>query len=1163
MLRKFRKSDKECHFNCHKQNTYTMKPSFTLVATAVSFVRRSLSPVAVQTLPTVISDRHHGALMKRPGNGLLLSAAFLMMSLVSFSESAVAQGSGCTDPVIVFVGPDVHICETGDVQLSGFIDGPVTTGHWVGGLGTYSPNDSDLNATYTPDPSEAGTTFTITLQSDDPAGDCDAVSASLMVTVDQLIDVFVGPDINICVNGSASLSGFVGGGVSTGQWDGGIGTFSPDRTDFYAEYTPDSSEAGTTVTLTLIADNGTNVCPPASAFCQVVIAALPVVEAGDDADVCYPGQIQLNGSVTAGATQGHWTGGAGTFVPDRNTLNAVYIPDASEAGQPVELYLVADMDTSSNCTSDSDMVTLNVFQSIVAAGPDIHICANGSATLGGFIDGLVTTGHWTGGTGTFVPDATDMYAEYIPDENEGGTTVNLVLELDATAGCYLVTDTIELVIDEMPIVFASGDVQTCAGGAVTLSAYVGGGASSGHWSGGAGAFSPDRSDPNAEYTPDSSESGSVVTLYYVTEQIAGSLCPSDSSPVFITVDVQSFADAGNDMLICFGASATISGSVSGYVSTGTWTTTGDGTFQDSSLLTTIYVPGPADEAAGSVELILTPDTGGICPPIPSSFILHINPELTLYSENTDASCAGSSNGAIDLVVSGGTTPYTYVWTKNGSTTTFATTQDLTGLTLGTYDVLLTDSNNCTATFSATLIETDPNNPILVGVPSNTTVSCESVPSPASVTSTDYSPSAPVPVLSEVSTQSADQALSGHYNYTITRTWTATDDCNQSTSASQVITVQDITAPTAICKNITVQLDATGNVSIVGADVNNGSTDNCSPMTFSVTPSSFTCANVGPNAVVMTATDVTGNSSACSATVTVQDQVAPVAVCKDITIQLNSSGSATILAADINNGSSDACGIASLAASKTSFDCTNVGANTVTLTVTDNNGNSSTCTSTVTVQDQVAPTAACKNITIQLNASGTATIVAADVDNGSADACGIASLSVSKTSFDCTNIGANTVTLTVTDNNGNTSTCTSTVTVQDVTAPNALCQNITVLLYSTGTASITAADINNGSNDACGIASLSASQTVFTTSDVGINTVVLTVTDNNGNTATCSSTVTVQDVAAPLPLCKDITVQLDSSGSVTIAATDIDNGSSDPGGIASYTASRTSFACVNV
>ncbi|NCT17548.1 MAG: HYR domain-containing protein, partial [Flavobacteriia bacterium] len=66
------------------------------------------------------------------------------------------------------------------------------------------------------------------------------------------------------------------------------------------------------------------------------------------------------------------------------------------------------------------------------------------------------------------------------------------------------------------------------------------------------------------------------------------------------------------------------------------------------------------------------------------------------------------------------------------------------------------------------------------------------------------------------------------------------------------------------------------------------------------------------------------------------------------------------------------------------------------------------------------------------------LTAASINNGSTDACGMDTISISPTEFDCSNVGDNTVTLTVTDVNGNTSTCTTTVTVEDNIAPEALC-----------------------------------------------------------------------------------------------------------------------------
>ena len=151
-------------------------------------------------------------------------------------------------------------------------------------------------------------------------------------------------------------------------------------------------------------------------------------------------------------------------------------------------------------------------------------------------------------------------------------------------------------------------------------------------------------------------------------------------------------------------------------------------------------------------------------------------------------------------------------------------------------------------------------------------------------------------------------------------------------------------------------------------------------------------------MTLTVTDVNGNVSTCTATITVEDNVAPTAICQDLTVQLDATGAGSITAAQVDNGSSDNCGIDTMTLSKTDFDCTNVGANTVTLTVTDDNGNVSTCTATITVQDNINPTAICQNLTVQLDASGAASITAAQVDNGSFDNCAVATTDVEQDGF---------------------------------------------------------------------------------------------------------------------------------------------------------------------
>jgi PKD repeat protein len=397
----------------------------------------------------------------------------------------------------------------------------------------------------------------------------------------------------------------------------------------------------------------------------------------------------------------------------------------------------------------------------------------------------------------------------------------------------------------------------------------------------------------------------------------------------------------------------------------------------------------------------------------------------------------------------------------------------------------------------------------------------------------------------------------------TVTLTLTDVNGNISSNTAIVTVEDKVAPIVITQNITVQLDANGAVSITPADVNNSSTDNCSIATYSLDKASFDCSNVGANTVTLTVTDVNGNVSTATAVVTVEDKVAPTVITQNITVQLDANGHASITPAQINNGSTDNCVIASYSLDKTGFDCSNVGQNIVTLTVTDVNGNTSSNTAVVTIEDHVPAVVLTNNITIQLSATGAASITVADINNGSNDACGIASMVLSKTSFDCSNVGNNTVTLTVTDVNGNVSSNTAVVTVKDEVPAVVLTRNITIQLNASGTASITAADVNNGSNDACGIAGMTVSPNVFTCANVGANTVTLTVTDVNGNISSNTAVVMVQDLIAPVVITKNITVNLDGTGHVSITAADVNNGSSDACGIASMSVSPNNFSCANL
>lgn len=344
-------------------------------------------------------------------------------------------------------------------------------------------------------------------------------------------------------------------------------------------------------------------------------------------------------------------------------------------------------------------------------------------------------------------------------------------------------------------------------------------------------------------------------------------------------------------------------------------------------------------------------------------------------------------------------------------------------------------------------------------------------------------------------------------------WISVKNANGNYSLYQValdVDVFDNLPPTIVVfPNIEVALDATGKGSITLADVNNGTFDDCELVSVALNQATFdyTCANLGANMVTITATDAEKKVSTQKVTITVVDLINPLAKVKDITVQLDADGKVGITPSQIENGSTDNCGIASSSLDVSTFNCTNLGTNTITFTVKDAYGNTNSTTAKVTVEDKAGPKVLTKNITIQLDAAGQASITANDIDKNSTDNCAIANYSVDIKSFTCANIGANTVTLSVTDQSNNTADATAIVTIEDLILPTALGKDITRDLAGASSVTITAADIDNGSSDNCEL-SLSIDNDTFTA--IGVYPVSLTATDRSGNSSNVPVSVTIFD-----------------------------------------------------
>ena len=289
-----------------------------------------------------------------------------------------------------------------------------------------------------------------------------------------------------------------------------------------------------------------------------------------------------------------------------------------------------------------------------------------------------------------------------------------------------------------------------------------------------------------------------------------------------------------------------------------------------------------------------------------------------------------------------------------------------------------------------------------------------------------------------------------------RTYTATDDCGNVSTAEQIITLVDDVAPVIEMEaaDETVECDGMGNMAALNAwlDSNGGAsaTDNCSNIEWSndFEALSDDCGATGSVTVIFTATDDCDNASSTSATFTIEDTTAPdMTAASDETVECDGMGNMEALNAWLANyggaTASDVCGNVTWSSNYEglSDDCGATGSAMVTFTATDDCGNASSTTATFTIEDTTNPDiTAASDETVECDGMGNMDALNGWLNNnGGATASDVCSGVTWSNDFeglsdDCGATGSATVTFTATDDCGNASSVSATFTIEDTTAP---------------------------------------------------------------------------------------------------------------------------------
>jgi hypothetical protein len=649
--------------------------------------------------------------------------------------------------------------------------------------------------------SAAGTyTFVVT-----GANGCTS-QASAEVTLD---DVLPGASaqggVLNCNTASVQL---IGGGNGTYAWSGPNGFNS-------TEQSPTVSAAGT---YTLVV-TGANGCTSQASAEVTLDDVLPGANAQGGVLNCNTASVQLIG------------GGNGTFAwSGPNGFNSTeQNPTVSAAGTYTLVVTGAN-----GCTSQASAeVTLDDVLPGASAQGGVLNCNTASVQLIG------------GGNGTYAWSGPNGFnsTEQSPTVSAAGT---YTLVVTGANGCTSQASAEVTLDDVLPGASAQGGVLDCNTASVQL---IGGGNGTFAWSG-----------PNGFNSTVQSPTVSAAGTYTLVVTGANG-CTSQASAEVTLDDELPGASAQGGVLNCNTASVQLIGG-----GNGTFAWSGPNGFNSTE-------QSPTVSAAGTYTLVVTGANG--CTSQASA-------NVTLDANLPGASALGGvldcTSGNVTLAGAGNGT---YAWSgPNGFT---SADQNPTVNAAGTYTLVVTGSNGCTSTASATVLEGDCDKcpPLIILCASDASIECGMSDHPLDVGAPIFRKDESCP---EVHVGWTDQWFGG-CPWTLVRTWTATDATGAVEVCIQTITVVDSQAPVLMNVPADVLVSCS---QVPEADAEVWAADGCketSPVTATDIIHPSDCANSYTIERIYSSTDDCGNTGTATQWITVVDMDAPVisGVPQDMTV----------------------------------------------------------------------------------------------------------------------------------------------------------------------------------------------------------------------------------------------------------------------------------------
>lgn len=596
-----------------------------------------------------------------------------------------------------------------NVSCNGRLNGTINT-TVTGGVPFYTylwstgATTADLNAL-------AAGTYTLTVT--DRAG-CSAVDSFEITQPDSLLVSFTGTDVS-CNGGND--------GTATASVTGGTAPYSYSWSNSATTSTVSGLTAGT-YTLVVTDDNGCTVSATYSVAEPTLVAASATITnvscyGGSDGEI----DLVLSGGISPyDVTWSNGPSAIGTTTTTNSALTAgvytVTITDQNSC-ELVETYTVTQPDSIVFASTVTDVAcygdSTGAVNLTVTGGTTAYTFAwsNGDATEdltnvpAGTYDLTLTDNNSCTATYSVTvgqPDSINAQSAVTDVTCNGGSNGAISLSVTGGVSPYtyawsngststvlngLVADTYTVSVTDANGCVTTADITVDEPDALVADATPVDVACYGASTGGATLVVTGGTAPYtylwSNFTTQQDLTGVPAGFYTVIVTDANSCITTDTVTVSQN-DALAIADTIANVS-CYGGSdgeiaLTVTGGVAPY--TYVWSNTGS----------TATLSGLT---AGTYDVTVTDDLG--CT-ITGSYTVTQPDTLTATAVITDVTCAGNANGAIDVTVAGGTSPFTFAWSNAGNT------EDLSGLEGGTYTLTLTDANGCSMIDSFTVAEPD-------------------------------------------------------------------------------------------------------------------------------------------------------------------------------------------------------------------------------------------------------------------------------------------------------------------------------------------------------------------------------------------------------------------------------------------------------------------------